>query len=62
MDFQFIRQGTRYSVHTKVGDGTAQVEVKTAEQPARRFVMDEAISSIAQREHAEAHALEAAPC
>lgn len=27
MDFQFIRQGTRYSVHTEVGNGTAKVDV-----------------------------------
>lgn len=32
MDFQFIRQGTRYGVHTQVGDGPARVLVR-AEVP-----------------------------
>jgi len=30
MDFDFIRQGTRYGVHTEVGNGVARVQVNAA--------------------------------
>lgn len=31
MDFNFIRQGTRYGVHTEVGNGATNVRVSTAD-------------------------------
>lgn len=39
MNFQFIRQGTAYAVHTEVGNGIAQVQV-TAAVPTRYAVID----------------------
>lgn len=33
MEFQFVRQGTLYSVHTEVGNGPAAVKVEARELP-----------------------------